>query len=390
VNRLILGLLIVAQQVSPQCGSSSTASVQNMVPLAINAGPTGDAFNTAFATVNICPAGQTTGCQSVDGVMVDTGSTGLRILSSALNVSLTPQTTSTGARVVECFPFQDGFTWGAVANADVKLGTYQASNIPIQVIGGSQVPAPPDACTSGGMPSEDTLNDLGANGVLGIGLFRQDCGFGCTVGGSSNPNIYFGCNGSNCQPITQSLTVQLLNPVWTFSSDNNGTAIQIATVPANGQSQATGLLLFGIGTQSNNSLGSATVFTVDGSGNMTTKYGSTTVPGFIDSGSNGLYFLDSATTQIQACNSNKDFYCPSTTLNLSATNTSTTGRVNTVNFSIGNAETLLNQPFSLLPQVGGSFAGYFDWGMPFFFGRTVFTGIEGETTPGGTGPYFAY
>ena len=30
------------------------------------------------------------------------------------------------------------------------------------------------------------------------------------------------------------------------------------------------------------------------------------------------------------------------------------------------------------------------WGLPFFFGRTVFTAIEGQTTPGGVGPYFAF
>ena len=32
----------------------------------------------------------------------------------------------------------------------------------------------------------------------------------------------------------------------------------------------------------------------------------------------------------------------------------------------------------------------FALGIPFFFGRNVFTAIEGQTTPGGTGPYFAY
>ncbi|MBS1228286.1 MAG: hypothetical protein H6R17_1563 [Proteobacteria bacterium] len=33
---------------------------------------------------------------------------------------------------------------------------------------------------------------------------------------------------------------------------------------------------------------------------------------------------------------------------------------------------------------------YFDWGLPFFFGRRVFTAIEGRSTPGGNGPYVAY
>ena len=32
----------------------------------------------------------------------------------------------------------------------------------------------------------------------------------------------------------------------------------------------------------------------------------------------------------------------------------------------------------------------FDWGLSFFYGRTVFTAIEGKTTPGGVGPYVAF
>jgi len=32
----------------------------------------------------------------------------------------------------------------------------------------------------------------------------------------------------------------------------------------------------------------------------------------------------------------------------------------------------------------------FDWGLPFYFGRSVFTAIEGKATPGGPGPFFAF
>jgi hypothetical protein len=32
----------------------------------------------------------------------------------------------------------------------------------------------------------------------------------------------------------------------------------------------------------------------------------------------------------------------------------------------------------------------FDWGLPFYFGRAIFTAIEGKPTAGGPGPYFAF
>jgi hypothetical protein len=48
----------------------------------------------------------------------------------------------------------------------------------------------------------------------------------------------------------------------------------------------------------------------------------------------------------------------------------------------------LSGPIGALP--GNNITIQFDLGMPFFFGRNVFTAIENQTTPGGTGPYFAY
>ena len=35
-------------------------------------------------------------------------------------------------------------------------------------------------------------------------------------------------------------------------------------------------------------------------------------------------------------------------------------------------------------------SGSFDWGLPFFFGRNVYTAIAGQNTPGGIGPYVAF
>ena len=116
---------------------------------------------------------------------------------------------------------------------------------------------------------------------------------------------------------------------------------------------------------------------------------------FLDSGSNGLYFLNTNITGIPVCPPpNTPFYCPSNTQNLKAVNQGANGTGSgTVNFSVDNADSLFqnNPNASVFGSLAGpnSLAG-FDWGLPFFYGRNVFTALEGRSTPGGTGPYWAY
>src|SRR5581483_16815 len=141
--------------------------------------------------------------------------------NTALTLTLPQRTATTGAPLVECAQFEDGFTWGPVQTADVKLSGETASAIPIQVIGEGQFPSIPQACTSTGV-AEDTLASLGANGILGIGNFREDCGASCAAAGSSNPGFYFGCPSSGCVVTAVTNANQLQNPVSSFTSDNNG------------------------------------------------------------------------------------------------------------------------------------------------------------------------
>jgi len=62
------------------------------------------------------------------------------------------------------------------------------------------------------------------------------------------------------------------------------------------------------------------------------------------------------------------------------------------NFSIANIETLAtaNPTFSAFSNAGGQFPNTFDYGLSFFYGRNVFTGIEGQTVGAVTGPFVAY
>jgi hypothetical protein len=392
VHRLLLFAFLVAQEITPQCGGAPAASTpgpaNNVQAIVVNAGPTNDYFNGAFTSVTICVPGQTTGCQTIDGVLVDTGSSGLRVLSSVLTLSL-PQQAGSNGPIVECAQFLDGFTWGPIQTADVKLAGEQASGVPIQVIGERAFPNIPASCSSSGT-AEDTLDALGANAILGVGLFKQDCGLACAFVGSSNPGFYFSCPASGCQPAAVPLVSQVQNPVALFPTDNNGVVIQLPAVAAGGAVSVAGFLIYGIGTQSNNALGPAKVLTVDAIGNITTVFGSRSYPAsFIDSGSNGIYFLDSASTGLPLCPDTSDFYCPASTQSLSTTNIGGNGVSVPAVFNVGNADAL-NSRFFAFSEISGPNPDGFDFGLGFFFGRSVFTAIEGQATPGGAGPYFAY
>jgi len=112
---------------------------------------------------------------------------------------------------------------------------------------------------------------------------------------------------------------------------------------------------------------------------------------FIDSGSNGYFFLNATTTGIPDCTDQTGFYCPTSTQNLTATTEGTNGVSGTVNFSVANADTLFaNASDFVFGDLGGLAPNSFDFGLPFFFGRNVFVAIENKSTPGGTGPYWAY
>jgi hypothetical protein len=189
----------------------------------------------------------------------------------------------------------------------------------------------------------------------------------------------------SAEPLAQ----QVSNPVGFFASDNNGVIVELPS--ATTAASLNGSLVFGIGTQSDNGMGSASVFPLDSNGEFTTAYHGHSYPGFIDSGSNALFFLDSSLTSLPDCANDSSFYCPSSVSSLSATTSSPGGGNVTFNFSVGNADTLFSEPADFVfGTLAGPNPGAFDWGLPFFFGRNVFTAIESRSTPAGQGPYWAF
>lgn len=372
-------------------------SAQNVHPIVVDSGPPGlgaDYYiNGLFTSVRVCEPGSTSRCQTIDHVLVDTGAVGLRLLSSAaggqLGLSLPAHTASDGNALVQCMQFLDGFTWGPIALADIYLGDQLASSVPIQVIAPADAPAVPSSCQNTGGSNENTLSRLGTNGILGIGLFLEDCGDSCA---QQALNVYYSCSNARCVETTVPTARQVQNPVALFSNDNNGFIVQLPSISSAGQDSVTGSLVFGIGTQPNNGLGNAAVYTTDARGNFTATYNSTSYSSsFIDSGSNGIFFLNPATTGLPACQGvYSGFYCPTTETAFTVTNTGRNGVSGAVTFNVANAQTLIDSKKRAFNNLGGVLSGRFDYGLPFFFGRNVYVAIEGRNTPGGVGPYWAY
>ncbi|HEU5408581.1 MAG TPA: DUF3443 family protein, partial [Nitrospira sp.] len=115
--------------------------------------------------------------------------------------------------------------------------------------------------------------------------------------------------------------------------------------------------------------------------------GTTFAQSIIDTGSNGYFFPDST---LPLCPmSLQDFYCPPVAANLSATLLGANGRQAGVLFQVANTANLIQTGNAVFNNLGGP-SSTFDWGLPFFLGRVVFVGIEGQLSTLGTGPFYAF
>ncbi|MBZ5572590.1 MAG: DUF3443 domain-containing protein [Acidobacteriia bacterium] len=368
---------------------------ENVHPITVDGGPVATQIypNGVFTSVTVCVP-STSDCQTIDGVLVDTGSYGLRLLSSQVGVALPQLVDSNNNGLNDCVAFVDtSFLWGPVVQADIITSGEIATATSVHLVSSSNTGIP-DNCSNGGI-NENTPESLGANGILGVGPEPNDCGFACdpSAGGVPPEPVYYLCSPSGaCSPAFVPVDQQVTNPVAFFPVDNNGDIMDLPPVPGTAAG-VDGSLTFGIGTAANNGLGAAKLFTFDpNSLSFTTVYNGISYPdSFIDSGSNGFFFPDAS---IALCNGGS-FYCPPSQLNLSATNKGANGTSDIVSFNVDNATNLFNNnpsdvAFGTL--AGPNPVGSFDWGLPFFYGRGVFTAIDGAPAPPGVpaGPFWAY
>lgn len=381
---------------------------RNVQPVAVNAGALANQayINGPFTTVLICQP-NTSVCQSIDGILVDTGSPGLRIFSSVLALTLPPLTQS-GGTVNDCIQFGGGqFFWGEVASADVYLAGESARGISVQVVGDPTSFSIPTSCSDGLF---DGADHPPFNGIIGIDTEPTDCTLSgnspanpCDPNSGKNPALpYFVCfDGQGCAATLVPKAQQVVNPIIAFGQDNNGSVLEFPSVGV-AMASVNGTLTFGINTQLNNNVGSATVYAITAASFTTVFANQQLTASFLDSGSNELIFPNF--TSIQVC-SDGFSYCPAGPLLLSAENEGVKSEGSgTVNFQVDNFETdITNNPSDaafgniaagsgqVTPCQNGKGSCMFDWGLPFFYGRKVFTSIDTETVANEpTPPWWAY
>jgi len=415
------------------------SNVANTVPVTVgpNLGkyPNG---NAVFTSVTVCdpavfPVGQNplggppdVNCQTIPNILVDTGSVGLRLLESpALDgLGLPVVTDSENNTLQECVQFADlSYVWGPVSRATIQMAGETAAQvpllneiantgIPIQIITPSaylSTAVPADCLSSppaGGVSiAADTLQTLGANGILGIGNFPLDCGSACA---SSPPrDQYYSCPSGLCSVATVPQNLQLWNPVAAFAYDNNGLLLSLPLLAndASASGPISGSLIFGNGTQSDNALGNAQIYAIDAYGNfpeVTLSYApiSTSPPtvfvsyvspqngSYIDTGSPAIYFSDAQSLSIPECldtnGSPLGLYCPAALTSFSAQAYGTNKAQRPIYWNTDNAATLLSSGNSVFSTLGGDSGmdlatDYIDFGVPFFLGQNVFVGFAGTT-----------
>jgi hypothetical protein len=117
--------------------------------------------------------------------------------------------------------------------------------------------------------------------------------------------------------------------------------------------------------------------------------------GFIDSGSNFYFFHTAALTGCSGAL--EGYYCPASETTLTYTNTSypdllthSTASLNVISPEDATLDPAAAVFSNIAVDTFELIDGSFDWGLPFFFGKTVYVGILGKSSTLGTGPYFAY
>jgi hypothetical protein len=359
------------------CGTATNIGHANIAPLYVDGDPCsgGGNANEPFTNIKICAPGNKTNCQVIDHVTVDTGSTGLRLPSSAFNANpsllqaMPYVPTSDGQILTNCATFGSGLTFGPVQTADVYIADKFVKNISLQIYNQNATQTP---C--------GFAFDAAPNGLLGVSLLEPT-------------GAYFSCNtdGSGCQPVV-SPSIVIPNPVSKFQNDNNGVTIALSQIPPSGSTEPVlGVLIFGVGTQADNTPPEGTVpLQANPSGQINLQIdGNNTVPALIDSGTSLLAISESLLPEfLPNCNFDIPAYCPSSDIDISLVLSGSNATTIEVGYTIADVDPLTEAGDIAENDAAGQPVNpaFVILGLPFFYGKTMYFVFQGQPSPLGTGP----
>jgi len=259
----------------------------------------------------------------------------------------------------------------------------------MQVFGDSSYKVP-KACSSQGGTATNSVSTFGANGLIGVSFALNDYG------------VYYNCKNSSTGSCTENTAYAgLPNTVSQFATDNNGVTLTLPAVGASGSTSAVvGSLTFGVNTESNN-IPPASTLAVANDGTLTdanwgtfaAEVGGTWFTAYIDSGTDVIYFNDSADKSLVACPTSGNFdgwYCPTTTQNLpfSYANSGSTSSKGAITYSIANASKIATGSNVAYSNVAGpddssaTVDSAIGFGLSTFFGHNMYFLFQGKTAPG--------
>jgi hypothetical protein len=378
----------------------ANTSPANVLSVTVDPGPIGflaadygNQINQPYTSVMVCTPGSSSDCQVIDHILVVSYFTGLRIMASALNPGGTSPAggavpvpvTIGGSPLRECLVY-DGYAWGSVVRADVHLGGYMLASLPIQLIGDTASGGAPSDCAATGN-NLGSVQSLAANGILGINSFASN--YDCpTCATAAQATTYYSCpSGGSCASTAVPLASQLVNPISQVPIYDNGAILALDAPAATGAQSTSGTLTLGINIDGTNQLGTTPLLTVSSIGAFTTSFAGTVYTSYISSAATANLFPSST---IALCD-DSNFYCPATPLTETATLVGANNTQRAETFAVTNADVDFNNAdFAALPGLSGPWSANFIWGVPFFYGKSVYLLYAGQTVAGVTGPAIGF
>ena len=355
----------------------------NIVPIEVRQ-VTPTQYNKLFVDVTVCNAARQ--CRTVPDVLVDTGSTGLRLLRGALDgLDLAPVKDPRGRALGNWSSFGSGDLWGTMHVAQVRIGGVSTARpISVEIY---DLPGRRDKLPDGyaEVDARATIVRMG-NGILGISPHRH-----VTKGYYAKGTEARAPGGSRWVAVQVDASRQLSNPIADFPAPyDNGSVIRLPEVDwTAGAKRVQGWLGLGIGaaTEALFPHGARVVsHELDADGLFPAAVGTRRFDVLVDSGTNALA-LDLSHLGVSRHARYTSYYDAPAPMPIELAVQSGGDYVRLARpLYVGPTVKYLkaNSTHGALPMVVG-------WddaprslsvlGLPFFYGRTVATGLRDTFNP---------